>query len=143
MKDADVAALNSPDPRDKEGCIVLDARTGDKVAFAWNQTTPGMEQSIRWATDPTPKELIITEDWGLSKYPYMVHAEQSALIEARRVHKGPKIVYTTLHPCNRCGKHIVAMGDVVKVVYMMDRLECDTYNAAHCILKKGGLIVEK
>lgn len=48
----------------------------------------GVANAPLQATDPTPKELIITEDWGLSKYPYMVHAEQSALIEARRVHKG-------------------------------------------------------
>ncbi|GMR53173.1 hypothetical protein PMAYCL1PPCAC_23368, partial [Pristionchus mayeri] len=115
MKETDVVALNSPDPHDKDGCTVLDASTGKVVAYAWNQSTPGMEQSIRWSTDTTPMELIMSEEWGKTKYPFMLHAEQSALIEARRIHKGRKILYTTLHPCNRCAKHIVAKGDMAKV----------------------------
>ncbi|GMT28057.1 hypothetical protein PFISCL1PPCAC_19354, partial [Pristionchus fissidentatus] len=143
MQATDVVSLNSRDPRDKDGCIVVSAIDGSTLATGWNQPTRGMEKSIQWNIDPIPKELIVDEEWTKSKYPYMLHAEQSALFEARKAIKGDKVVYTTLFPCFRCAKHIVAGGDVRKVIFLNDRLEDDTYQASREILSKGGVIVER
>ena len=59
--------------------------------------------------------------WGeQTKYPYVVHAELNAILNANgRDLRGSKL-YVALFPCNECAKAIIQSG-VREVVYLSDK----------------------
>lgn len=53
------------------------------------------------------------------KYPYVVHAEPNAILNATTSLENATI-YVTLFPCNECVKLIIQSG-IVEIVYMEDK----------------------
>lgn len=59
-----------------------------------------------------------------TKYPYVVHAELNAILNANgRDLRGSRL-YVALFPCNECAKAIIQSG-VKEVLYLSDKY-CDT-----------------
>src|SRR5690606_6762668 len=54
-----------------------------------------------------------------TKYPYVVHAEANAILNATS-DLSNSILYVTLFPCNECMKLIVQSG-IKEIVYMSDK----------------------
>lgn len=57
-----------------------------------------------------------------TKYPYVVHAELNAILNAARqgVILNGSILYVTLFPCNECAKAIIQSG-IKKIIYACDK----------------------
>ena len=64
-----------------------------------------------------------------TKYPYVVHAELNAILNANgRSLKGSRL-YVALFPCNECAKAIIQSG-VSEVVYLSDKYDGTPMNVA-------------
>ena len=55
-----------------------------------------------------------------TKYPYVVHAELNAILNANGRDLRGSRVYVALFPCNECAKAIIQSG-VKEVVYLSDK----------------------
>ena len=74
-----------------------------------------------------------------TKYPYVVHAELNAVLNANgRDLRGSKL-YVALFPCNECAKAIIQSG-ISEVVYYGDKYhDSDSSVAARFMFKKAGV----
>ncbi len=86
-----------------------------------------------------------TFPWGRSgevnetKYPYVVHAELNAILNAQgRSLRGARI-YVALFPCNECAKAIIQSG-IREVIYLSDKYAAtDTTKASKRMLEAAGV----
>ena len=71
--------------------------------------------------------------WGRegaeTKYPYVVHAELNAILNANGRDLRGSRVYVALFPCNECAKAIIQSG-VKEVVYLSDKYNGTAENTA-------------
>ena len=68
----------------------------------------------------TRSERARVREGGETKYPYVVHAELNAVLNANgRDLRGSKL-YVALFPCNECAKAIIQSG-VKEVYYLSDK----------------------
>lgn len=58
-------------------------------------------------------------DWLDTKYPYVVHAEPNAILNAT-VPLHDSRIYVTLFPCNECAKLIIQAG-IKEIIYLSDK----------------------
>ncbi len=81
--------------------------------------------------------------WGRegeeTKYPYVVHAELNAILNAGgRVLRGAKL-YVALFPCNECAKAIIQSG-IKEVIYLSDKYAAtEVVKASKRMLDSGGV----
>ncbi len=67
--------------------------------------------------------------WDQSKYPYVVHAELNAILNAGgRVLRGARL-YVALFPCNECAKAIIQSG-IREILYLSDKYNGTEMNLA-------------
>jgi len=59
--------------------------------------------------------------WLDTKYPYVVHAEPNAILNATVPLQGSRL-YVTLFPCNECAKLIIQSG-IKEIIYLSDKYE--------------------
>ncbi len=86
-----------------------------------------------------------TFPWGRSgeindtKYPYVVHAELNAILNAQgRSLRGARI-YVALFPCNECAKAIIQSG-IREVIYLSDKYATtDSTMASKRMLEAAGV----
>ena len=105
-----MSALRSKDPCSKVGaCIVKDKRI---LSLGYNGMPRGCEDNVMpWGkTDSDPLN---------TKYPYVVHAELNAILNANKDLTGSTL-YVTMFPCNECAKAVIQSG-VKEVVYLSDK----------------------
>lgn len=77
-----------------------------------------------------------------TKYPYVVHAEPNAILNATVPLEGSKI-YVTLFPCNECAKLIIQSG-IKEIIYLSDKyLGTDTDIASKRMLKAANVATRK
>ena len=77
-----------------------------------------------------------------TKYPYVVHAEPNAILNATVPLEGSKI-YVTLFPCNECAKLIIQSG-IKEIIYLSDKyLGTDTDIASKRMLKAANVSTRK
>lgn len=97
-------AQKSLDPSTKHGCIVTD--------FEHTPLSMGYNSPPRNCLD---EEIPLTRP---DKYPYMVHSEENAIINAARngVSLKGSTFYITGYPCSRCFRMMANVG-AVKIVY--------------------------
>lgn len=58
-------------------------------------------------------------EWLDTKYPYVVHAEPNAILNATVPLQGARM-YVTLFPCNECAKLIIQSG-IREIIYLSDK----------------------
>ena len=115
-----LAAKRSKDPNTQVGaCIVSE----DNIIISTGYN--GMPKGC--SDDEFPWERDGQQD--MTKYPYVVHAELNAILNANgRDLRGSRI-YVALFPCNECAKAIIQSG-VKEVLYLSDKYKDTMLNLA-------------
>ncbi|AUD65161.1 cytidine deaminase [Tenericutes bacterium MZ-XQ] len=130
---AKLSALRSKDPSTQVGaCIVnSDLRI---VGIGYNGMPSGAkDDEFPWGN---MGEYLDT------KYPYVVHAEANAILNATQSLKGSSI-YVTLFPCNECTKLIIQSG-IKEIVFESDKYEhTKEHQAAVKMLKAANVSYRK
>ena len=113
-----LAARRSKDPNTQVGACIV-SPDNIIVSTGYNGMPKGCsDDEYPWARDG--------ED---TKYPYVVHAELNAILNASgRDLRGSRI-YVALFPCNECAKAIIQSG-IKEVVYLSDKYAGTPMNAA-------------
>lgn len=126
---AKLSAMRSKDPITQVGaCIVNDRRR--IIGIGYNGFPRGVDDdNFPWDKDG---------DWLDSKYPYVVHAEPNAILNAT-VPLDDATLYVTLFPCNECAKLIVQSG-IREVVYLEDKYhEKESFVASRRMFESAGV----
>ena len=113
-----LAARRSKDPNTQVGaCIVSDSNI--IISTGYNGMPKGCSD------DEFPWE----REGEQTKYPYVVHAELNAILNANgRDLRGSRL-YVALFPCNECAKAIIQSG-VKEVLYLSDKYKDSMMNQA-------------
>ena len=113
-----LAARRSKDPNTQVGaCIVSDSNI--IISTGYNGMPKGCSD------DEFPWE----REGEQTKYPYVVHAELNAILNANgRDLRGSRL-YVALFPCNECAKAIIQSG-VKEVLYLSDKYKDSMMNLA-------------
>ncbi len=112
-----LAAQRSKDPNTQVGaCIVSgeDDPAGGNVILStgYNGFPAGCsDDEFPWEREG---------DFGETKYPFVVHGELNAILNARGKSLRGARLYVALFPCNECAKAIVQAG-IREVVYLSDK----------------------
>ena len=106
-----LAARRSKDPSTQVGACIV---SPDNIIISTGYN--GMPKGC--SDDEFPWEREGQQD--MTKYPYVVHAELNAILNANgRDLRGSRI-YVALFPCNECAKAIIQSG-VKEVLYLSDK----------------------
>ena len=107
---AHLSAMRSKDPNTSVGAVIVD----DKhrvVSIGYNGMPYGCSDDVY----PWDREGDLLD----TKYPYVVHAELNAILNAGRSLKDCTL-YVSLFPCNECAKAIIQSG-IKKIIYEDDK----------------------
>ncbi|MCI2068690.1 MAG: dCMP deaminase family protein [Bacilli bacterium] len=105
-----LSALRSKDPSSKVGAAII--RDKRVLSLGYNGMPRGCDdEKMPWGkTDDNPLN---------TKYPYVVHAELNAILNANKDITGSTL-YVTMFPCNECAKAIIQSG-IKEIVYLSDK----------------------
>lgn len=95
MEMAFVISKRSIDPSTKHGCVIVD-KNKRVISIGYNGPVQGLEHDLLCWDRP-------------QKYAWMIHAEENALIFAKRSLEDCT-VYVTGPSCSRCFNHLVQAG---------------------------------
>ena len=113
-----LAAKRSKDPNTQVGACIV-SQDNIIISTGYNGMPKGCSD------DEYPWE----REGEQTKYPYVVHAELNAVLNANgRDLRGSKL-YVALFPCNECAKAIIQSG-VKEVVYLSDKYDGTPMNLA-------------
>jgi len=124
-----IIAQRSKDPNTQNGaCLVNDKNV--VIGLGYNGFPRGCsDDKLPWARKG---EFFDT------KYAYVVHAEENAILNANASTEGAKL-YCTLFPCNECAKVIIQRG-IGEVIYESDKYyKDDPWRVSRKILKMAGI----
>ena len=131
-----LAAGRSKDPNTQVGaCIVSgeDDPVGGNVILStgYNGFPAGCSDDVfPWDRDG---------EFADTKYPFVVHAELNAILNARGKSLRGARLYVALFPCNECAKAIIQAG-IREVVYLSDKYaDTDTTRASRRMLNAAGV----
>lgn len=78
-----------------------------------------------------------------TKYPYVVHAELNAILNAQGKSLMGAKIYVALFPCNECAKAIIQSG-IKEVIYLSDKYsETDIVKASKKMFESAGVKLTK
>ena len=108
---AALSAQRSKDPNTQVGACIVNPNKRI-VGIGYNGLPSGCDDDVfPWDND---KEGFLD-----NKYPYVVHAEPNAILNATCPLEDCTL-YVTLFPCNECAKLVIQSG-IKKIVYMDDK----------------------
>lgn len=118
-----LSAKRSKDPATQVGaCIVNEEKK--VVGMGYNGFPIGCsDEELPWAREGKFLE---------TKYPFVMHAEQNAILNSIKKLKGCTI-YVALFPCHECAKAIIQSG-IEEVVYLSDKYSGTESNVASKIM---------
>ncbi len=127
-------ALRSKDPNSKVGAVIVNS-DHHIVGTGYNGFVAGArEELFSWSREG---------EWLDTKYPYVVHAEANAILNATTSNLKGCRIYTTLFPCNECAKKI-AQKKIQEVIYLSDKYrEEDFHLASLRIFEATGIATRK
>ncbi len=115
---AKLAACRSKDPSTQVGACVVSPEN-IIISTGYNGMPMGCsDDEFPWARDGAE-----------TKYPYVVHAELNAILNANGRDLRGSRVYVALFPCNECAKAIIQSG-IKEVVYLSDKYDGTPGNIA-------------
>ena len=115
-----LSSKRSKDPSTTVGACIVNKKNRI-VGIGYNGFPYGCEDTeYPWGRDQS--------DFLNCKYPYVVHAEPNAILNAT-CPLDDCTIYVTLFPCNECAKLIIQSG-IKEVVYMSDKYEGTNENIA-------------
>ena len=106
-----LAAMRSKDPNTQVGACIVD-NDNRILSTGYNGFPYGCSD------DEFPWER--TGERNDTKYPFVVHAELNAILNARGKNLSGAKIYVDLFPCNECAKAIIQSG-IKEVVYLSDK----------------------
>ena len=113
-----LAARRSKDPSTQVGACIV-SQDNIIISTGYNGMPKGCSDD----------EFPWDREGEQTKYPYVVHAELNAILNANgRDLRGSKI-YVALFPCNECAKAIIQAG-IREVVYLSDKYDGTPMNIA-------------
>jgi dCMP deaminase len=105
-----LSAMRSKDPKTQVGACIINQEKRI-IGIGYNGFPIGVEDDdFPWDNGKT---------WLNSKYPYVVHAEPNAILNATVSLKNATL-YVTLFPCNECAKLIIQSG-IKELVFLEDK----------------------
>ena len=108
-----LAAQRSKDPSTQVGAVIVD-NDNRILSTGYNGFPQGCsDDDFPWNRD---------SDAGETKYPFVVHAELNAVLNARGKSLYASKIYVALFPCNECAKAIIQAG-VKEVVYLSNKYD--------------------
>lgn len=114
-----LTAQRSKDPSTKVGAVLVNEENRI-VGVGYNGFPNGCsDDEFPWEREG---------DFLDTKYAYVVHAEENAILNSTTSLKGASI-YVSLFPCNECAKKIIQSG-VKEVVYLSDKYDGTPGNTA-------------
>ena len=129
MSIAMLSCMRSKDPSTQVGACIVN-ELNHIVGVGYNGFPKGCDDTdFPWGRDG---EFLET------KYPYVVHAEQNAILNSSTSVRGSRI-YVSLFPCNECAKYIIQSG-IEKLIYMHDKYaDTDSIKASKKMLDAAGV----
>ena len=129
-----LAANRSKDPNTRVGACIVDTRNVI-LSTGYNGFPLGCsDDEYPWAREGKAEE---------TKYPYVVHAELNAILNANGKNLSGAKLYVALFPCNECAKAIIQSG-IKEVVYLSDKYDGTPMNlASKRMLDSAGVAVRK
>ena len=109
---AKLAARRSKDPSTQVGACIV---SPEKIIISTGYN--GMPMGCSDDSFPWDRSAECEND---TKYPYVVHAELNAILNANGRDLRGSRVYVALFPCNECAKAIIQSG-IKEVVYLSDK----------------------
>ncbi len=125
-----LAAMRSKDPSTQVGACIVD-KDNRILSTGYNGFPSGCSD------DEFPWE----RDGGFcdTKYPFVVHAELNAILNARGKNLTGAKIYVALFPCNECAKAIIQSG-IKEIIYLSDKYaETDVVKASKKMLSAAGV----
>ncbi len=106
-----LAALRSKDPNTQVGACIVD-KDNRILSTGYNGFPRGCsDDEFPWDREGEPNE---------TKYPFVVHAELNAILNAGGRPLAGSRIYVALFPCNECAKAIIQAG-IQEVIYLSDK----------------------
>ena len=126
------AAMRSKDPNTQVGCCIVDAEKRI-LSTGYNGFPTGCsDDDFPW--DRTGEE---------TKYPFVVHAELNAILNAHGKNLVGARLYVALFPCNECAKAIIQSG-IREVIYLSDKYaNTPSTRASKRMLRSAGIQLTK
>ena len=131
---AKLAARRSKDPSTQVGACIV-SQENIIISTGYNGMPKGCSDDLfPWDREGDPE---------MTKYPYVVHAELNAILNASgRDLRGSRI-FVALFPCNECAKAIIQCG-IKEVVYLSDKYKDTMGNiASKRMLMAAGVKITK
>ena len=107
-----LAAMRSKDPNTQVGACIVD-ENNRILSTGYN----GFPQGCSDDDFPWDREGAEQND---TKYPFVVHAELNAILNAGGRPLAGARIYVALFPCNECAKAIIQSG-IREVIYLSDK----------------------
>ncbi len=105
-----IIAQRSKDPSTQTGACIVDKKN-IILSLGYNGFPRGCSDDLL----PWDRE----GEFGETKYPFVVHAEENAVLNANASLDGAKL-YCILFPCNECAKVIIQKG-IAEIIYEDDK----------------------
>ena len=107
-----LTAQRSKDPNTQVGCCIVDKE--QRILSTGYNGLPWVcsDDEYPWEREGS--------DQNATKYPFVVHAELNAILNARGKNLTGAKLYVALFPCNECAKAIIQSG-IAEVVYLSDK----------------------
>ena len=123
-----LAAKRSKDPSTQVGACIVD-RNNVILTTGYNGFPKGCSDD----------EFPWDREGEITKYPYVVHAELNAILNAQGKDLSGSKLYVDLFPCNECAKAIIQSG-IKEIVYLSDKY-ADTpgVKASKMMLRAAGV----
>ncbi|MBO5006124.1 MAG: dCMP deaminase family protein [Clostridia bacterium] len=130
MSVALLAAMRSKDPSTQVGACIVD-RENHILSTGYNGFPCGCsDDDFPWERDGKYSE---------TKYPFVVHAELNAILNAHGKNLNGTKIYISLFPCNECAKAIIQSG-IKEIVYLSDKYaQSDSTIASKRMLASAGV----
>ena len=129
-----LAAERSKDPNTQVGACIVD-KENRILSTGYNGFPQGCsDDEFPWNRDASQ---------GETKYPFVVHAELNAILNASGKSLYGSKLYVALFPCNECAKAIIQAG-IKEVVYLSDKYHnSPEMTASRRMLESAGIKLVK
>ena len=133
MSVALLSCMRSKDPSTQVGACIVN-ELNHIVGVGYNGFPKGCDDSVF----PWQREGEFLE----TKYPYVVHAEQNAILNSSSSVRGARI-YVSLFPCHECAKYIIQAG-ITELIFMSDKYHAtDSIIASKKMLNAAGVVMRQ
>ena len=125
-----LAAMRSKDPSTQVGACIVDSENRI-LSTGYNGFPAGCsDDDFPWEREG---------GYGETKYPFVVHAELNAILNARGKNLTGSKIYVALFPCNECAKAIIQAG-ITEIIYLSDKYATtDSTLASKRMLRAAGI----